>query len=145
MLGFGDAGGVKMCSEEQAKEMYRLALAQGLAGAEQLADTAKVMRNCNGIGAEWFAPWLRWLICKLHPTLVATSFLHDLAYAAGGGWRDRWRADWVWLCNGWRAAKTYAWCNVRRYVVQAQALFFWCMLRIGGHAAFAWSKEAGNV
>ncbi len=38
-------------------------------------------------------PILGWLTWELHPTLVATSFLHD----------------------------------------------------IGGHAAFAWSKEAGNV
>ena len=56
--------------EATAKNMLRRAQQQGLRGAYLLADLGRAQLYCNGIGAAWFPPWLRWAICTLHPSLV---------------------------------------------------------------------------
>ena len=68
---------------------------------------------------------------------MPTSWIHDLDYEEGGGWRERWIADWRCLHNGLRAAwYTYEWDQLRRYSTIAKVLWFFIMLRLFGAAAF---------
>lgn len=134
-----------MCTVEKALEMYRRAKAQHLRGAELLADSSKAACHCNGIGPAWFPYLLRWAISKLHPTLVPTSWVHDMEYQIGGNWFARLVADWHWLCNGCRAAvHVYAFDQLRRYAVLAQTVGFFVLLRIAGQPAFNWQSKGGR-
>ncbi|WP_176013642.1 hypothetical protein [Victivallis sp. Marseille-Q1083] len=108
-----------------------------LAGRWKLCDNQRADAVCNGIGAGWFPPWLRFMLDQLHPALVPVAWIHDLDYDDGGRWTDRWIADWRFLRNGVRAAfGTYAVDQMRRYVVMVDALRFFVLLRIGGAPAF---------
>jgi len=128
---------------EVAVRMRTIAEKQHLDGAERLANYEYTRRICNGIGAEWFPSWARRLTCAIAPAVVPTSWIHDLDYEAGGGWLERWIADWRFLCNGFRAAwHTYAWDQLRRYSTVAKVLWFWIMLRGFGAAAFKWEHSA---
>ena len=51
-------GGVTV-TEIEAKEKYLLARRLALSGYWLLHDTARAVRECNGIGADWFPAWLR--------------------------------------------------------------------------------------
>lgn len=125
--------------EATAKNMLHRAQQQGLRGAYLLADLGRAQLYCNGIGAAWFPPWLRWAICTLHPSLVPTSWVHDIEYQLGGGIWARWVADWHFLCNGLRGAfHDYPWYRPRRYAAAGCAVWYWLLLRIGGQAAFNW-------
>lgn len=126
-----------------ARQMYTTAKWQHLDGAERLADYKLTRKVCNGIGAEWFPEWARWLTCAIASAVVPTSWIHDLDYEAGGGRRERWNADWRFLRNGLRAAwYTYDWDQLRRYSTIVKVLWFWVMLRLFGAAAFNWRREA---
>ena len=125
-----------------AVRMHTLAERQGLDGANRLARYEYTRKVCNGIGAEWFPGWLRWLVGVLAPALEPTAWIHDLDYEAGGGVIERWMADWDFLRNGLRAARaTYAWDQLRRYTTIGAVLRFWLLLRLGGAAAFNWHRE----
>lgn len=126
---------------DTARRMHDVAVAQHLDGAERLGDFELTRSICNGIGAEWFPAWARCLVCAIASAVVPTSWIHDLDYEAGGGWRERWIADWRFLCNGCRAAwYTYAWDQLRRYSTLIKVLYFWIMLRLFGAAAFNWRR-----
>ena len=124
---------------EQAHDHYLEARRLNLSGYWLLRDTDRAICVCNGIGAAWFPEWARELAGKLAGALEPTAWIHDLDYEAGGGWRERWIADWRFLCNGLRAARAdYALDQLRRYTTAATALRFWLLLRFFGAPAFNW-------
>ena len=117
---------------------YNTAELMGLEGY-QLLDRPDCPEICNGIGADWFPAWLRWLVTQTHPTVEPASWVHDVEYLIGGGILDRFRADWRFLRNGFRAASfMHSWKSWRRYAAMASAVWLFCLLRLGGQAAFAW-------
>lgn len=124
----------------QIQEMVEIGRRAGLWGMDLVAmNIPRAQRVCNGIGADWFPPWLRWLVGVICPLLIVISLPHDIEYQHGGGIRDRWRADWHFLRNGLRVAWYH---RSRKAAYQAVAL--WIMLRIFGAAAFNWHKRKGT-
>lgn len=122
---------------EQIETMAEFGRRAGLRGMHLITDdTKRALRLCNGIGAAWMPDWARWIIGAICPLLVVISLPHDLEYDAGGGVRDRWRADWHFLTNGLRVAWYY---RSRRAAYQAVVL--WITLRLFGAAAFNWHKK----
>ena len=58
-----------------------------------------VKKVCNGIGPEWFPPWLRLLINTLCPALILVAQIHDMRYHLGGSCSDRRAADAEFMAN----------------------------------------------
>ena len=124
---------------EIAVQMHSKAKRQGLDGYERLADYQYTRQICNGIGAEWMPKWTRTLVSKLIPSLVPTSWIHDIDYEIGGDIVDRAAADWRFLCNGFRASIVdYPWYRLKRYISIKQTIQLWLILRFFGQAAFNW-------
>lgn len=133
--GAGDA--LLRCAkiEVMREESRRL----GLAGRELLDDLETALKNCNGIGAEWFPDWARRLTTALHPSLEAAACIHDLRYGRGGTARDRWSADLEFLGNAFRsAARRRGLGTTRRLAVVFQGTLFFVLLRAFGAPAYAY-------
>ena len=131
---------------DRAVTMYARATRQRLDGSERLSAYHYTREVCNGIGASWFPQWARTLTNKLAATLEPTAWIHDLDYEAGGGWIERWIADWRFLKNGLRAARAdYAWDQLRRYTTALTALRFWLLLRFFGAPAFNWHPKVEGI
>ncbi|MPM49875.1 hypothetical protein SDC9_96609 [bioreactor metagenome] len=123
--------------QKQIEEMIEVGRRAGLWGMDLAAsDMPLALLVCNGIGAEWFPDWLRWLVGVICPSLIVISLPHDIEYFRGGGIRDRWIADWHFLCNGLRIAWFY-----KSRKVAAKTVVLWIILRIFGAAAFNWKRN----
>ncbi|MPN23778.1 hypothetical protein SDC9_171171 [bioreactor metagenome] len=124
----------------QIEEMIEVGRCAGLWGMDLVAsDMQLALRICNGIGADWFPPWMRQLVGVICPSLIVISLPHDIEYYLGGGIRDRWVADWHFLGNGLRMA----W-YVKSYKVAVKAAVLWILLRLFGAAAFNWKRKGAK-
>jgi hypothetical protein len=93
-----------------------------------------VMRNCNGIGPEWFPDKLRNFITWLNPRQKATAAIHDMMYACG---HDFSRANDIFAINGkWEAVAAYKWYSPRRYIAIAKAQIFAKLCQKFGYMAW---------
>ncbi len=93
-----------------------------------------VMRNCNGIGPEWFPDKLRSFITWLNPRQKATAAIHDMMYACG---HDFSRANDIFAINGkWEAVAAYKWYSPRRYIAIAKAQIFAKLCQKFGYMAW---------
>lgn len=121
----------------------KIARAAGLSGTELLDDVEAVKRDCNGIGAEWFPWWLRFVISLLCPSLVIVADIHDRRYSIGGDDIDRQFADREFEENGERIAEyTYAVWNPLRYLVKNRAKAMYVALFVGGSFAFNYHEAS---
>ena len=124
---------------EEAIYMYERAKSQKLMGFERLSNYELTRKVCNGIGAAWMPEWARTLVSNLAPSIVPTSWIHDLDYEDGGGIWKRWCDDWRFLCNGIRGSiYDYKWYRLRRYYSIWQAVRLWRALRLFGQPAYNW-------
>ena len=127
----------------EAEHLYRMAREYQLNGAELLADADVVMRECNGVGADWMPDSLTVICTKMVPVMEVPAAIHDLRYAAGV---DRLVADTEFLGNVMRVIElTYAWYDPRRYINRRRATRFYTYLRaFGGRAWEEARKRYGN-
>ena len=128
-------------TKEEAVFLYSEAVRLDLSGKELLRDPELVMRDCNGIGADWMGKWLRGLVSKLNPSLNPVAAVHDRRYVINGSTDDRKYADEEFRANGFKAAKQYAWFRLRRYAVIRNTNRFYAALRMGGFAAWEAAKK----
>lgn len=130
-------------TEEQLDEKYELAMKLGLSGAELLLNE-DALEECNGIGADWFPSWLRWLITSALPFLEVIADIHDMRYYIGGCIKDRKFADKEFEENGEKVALQYGAINPMRYLVRKAVKLMYAILVIGGWTAFNYKHDTGG-
>lgn len=110
-----------------------------LSGRELLENSALVMEECNGTGAEWMG-MICGVIDTLNPAFTLPSCIHDLRYFIGGSDSDRANADREWLNNALVCVNDrYDWYNPMRYWERAKARKFYLALRSAG--LLAWNSQ----
>lgn len=116
-----------------------------LSGRELLENSAMVIEECNGIGAEWMG-FMAGVISKLHPSCVIAAHIHDLRYYIGGDEIDRLRADAEFLANCLILIyDSYKWYDPRRYIALHTAIKFFFLARIGGRFSWTFTKQKGGA
>lgn len=123
----------------EAENLHLQAVINHLSGAELLRDTDAVMRDCNGIGADWMPDSLTVLCTKLSPVMEVPAAIHDRRYIVGV---DRLAADTEFLSNVMRMVElTYAWYDPRRYINRKRAERYYTYLRAFGGRAWEEAKK----
>ena len=124
-------------NKAEAIRLYNAAKESGLSGHELLKDTEMVMRECNGIGADWMTDTMRHLCTKLNSVMELPAAIHDIRYAKGTTRADRQEADLEFLGNCIKVInETYAWYNPMRYIMSRRAVRFFSYLQMFGSVAF---------
>ena len=131
-----------MYTTVDAAVMYMDARSYGLSGSELLSDPKLVMRDCNGVGADWMPQVMRDLATALSPCMEIPAAIHDRRYAIGGEAPGRLFADGEFLTNCLAMIeRKYGWLNPLRYLMFHRANRYYTLLRTFG--AIAYGK--GNV
>lgn len=126
-----------MYSEEQIAEKLKLSRKLKLSGWWLFRDGERAAKSCNGIGAEWFPGWLRWIINTLFPHLVIVADIHDIRYEQGGDLYARRKADAEFLANGYVVAEdVYGKNPLVRRVAEIIVRLMYRSLRIAGRLAW---------
>lgn len=113
-----------------------------LSGAELLDDLDAVMRDCNGVGADWMPDCLTQIITKLHREMEVPAAIHDRRYATGTTRQDRQEADLEFLTNVIRVIEfEYPWWNPFRYINKRRAMRYYNYLRAFGARAWEEAKK----
>lgn len=124
---------------EQARHLYRMAQQYGLSGAELLEDAEAVMRDCNGVGADWMPDSLTQLCTSLSPVMEVPAAIHDRRYVLS---IDRLSADTEFLSNVMRVSElTYPWWHPLRYINRKRAERYYTYLRAFGGRAWEEAKK----
>ena len=122
-----------------ASSLCSMARQYGLSGAELLDDPDAVMRDCNGVGADWMPDSLTVLCTKMVPVMEVPAAIHDRRYVVG---TDRLAADTEFLGNVMRMVElTYAWYDPRRYINRKRAERYYTYLRAFGGRAWEEAKK----
>ena len=131
-----------MYSHEEAVTMYREARISGLSGSELLEDASAVIRDCNGIGADWMPKAMRNLCSKLNPVMAVPAAIHDRRYAIGGEAPGQLFSDNEFLTNCLTMIeRKYAWWNPLRYLARHRAERYYGYLRTFGAIAYGGGKK----
>ena len=127
---------------EQARHLYNVAFALELSGYQTLKDPEVVMRECNGVGADWMPDCMRTLCTKLNFVMEVPAAIHDLRYAKGTTRADKQAADMEFLTNCLLVIKdTFAWWNPWRYIMARRAVRYFSYLQLFGAAAWEAAKK----
>lgn len=123
----------------EAENLHLLAVKYGLSGVETLRDSAAVVRDCNGIGADWMPDSMTQLCTKLNPVMEVPAAIHDRRYILN---IDRLSADTEFLANTMRMIELkYAWWNPMRYIMRRRAARYYTYLRAFGGRAWEEAKK----
>lgn len=123
-----------VCELELKASIYRLT------GKEMLSDHDAVMRDCNGIGADWMPSVMTKLCTKLNPVMEVPAAIHDRRYMTQGITRAE--ADLEFLTNTLKVIGTkYAWYNPMRYLMSRRAVRYYSYLQLFGDAAWEEAKK----
>jgi hypothetical protein len=115
-----------------------------LAGWRVLQNEALADRECNGIGADWFPFWLRWLVSFVCPFLVLAADIHDMEYYYGGTENDRRAADARFLANGYILAEYhFRWIPPLKWLAEWLTRRMYRILRLFGETA--WHENLSNT
>ena len=126
-----------MYSEKQITEKRNPARRLGLSGHWLLRNIDRAQKACNGIGAEWFPGWLRWVINTCFPELVIVADIHDIRYELGGDLYARRKADAEFLANGYVVAEAeYGKFPPVRFCAELVVRLMYRALRIAGRLAW---------
>ena len=125
---------LEVCELELNASIHRLT------GKEMLSDHDAVMRDCNGIGADWMPSVMTKLCTKLNPVMEVPAAIHDRRYMTRGITRAE--ADLEFLTNTIRIIKDkYPWWNPWRYLMMRRAIRYYTYLVIFGDAAWEAAKK----
>lgn len=122
---------------DEIEAKLKLARKLKLSGWWLLRDGERAAKSCNGIGAEWFPSWLRWIINTIFPHLVIIADIHDIRYEIGGDLYSRRKADTEFLANGYTVAEEiYGKFPPVRFLAELTVRLLYRSLRIGGRLAW---------
>ena len=117
-----------------------------LAGFRHLAGYTdmELQQICNGIGPRGIPEFIRKSFNRLHPSLQAAAFIHDVEFEESDGTVTAFdRANTRFLINGLKMAKLYyPWYDLRRYILRHQTYRLAVLCRRFGW--FCWSRAAVN-
>ena len=117
-----------------------------LAGFRHLAgySDGELQQICNGIGPRGIPEFIRKSFNRLHPSLQAAAFIHDVEFEESDGTEASFdRANTRFLINGLKMAKIcYPWYDLRRYILRHQTYRLAVLCRRFGW--FCWSRAAVN-
>jgi len=123
----------------EAEHLSRMAKEYQLSGAELLADTEAVMRECNGVGADWMPDSLTAICTRMVPVMEVPAAIHDRRYITSS---DRLSADAEFLANVLNVIdRTYSWWHPLRYINRRRAMRFYTYLRAFGGKAWEEAKK----
>lgn len=123
----------------EAENLHVQAVKYGLSGVETLRDPAAVVRDCNGIGADWMLDSMTQLCTKLNPVMEVPAAIHDRRYILN---IDRLSADTEFLANTLRMIELiYPWWNPMRYIMRRRAARYYTYLRAFGGRAWEEAKK----
>ena len=123
----------------EAENLHVQAVKYGLSGVETLRDPAAVVRDCNGIGADWMPDSMTQLCTKLNPVMEVPAAIHDRRYILN---IDRLSADTEFLANTLRMIELiYPWWNPMRYIMRRRAARYYTYLRAFGGRAWEEAKK----
>lgn len=126
-------------TEQAAHALHNSARQYQLSGAELLADYGAVMRDCNGIGADWMPDGMTALCTKLNGVMEVPAAIHDRRYILNV---DRLAADTEFLSNCMTVIEhDYAWWNPMRYIMRRRAARYYTYLRAFGGRAWEEAKK----
>lgn len=124
-------------SQIEAENLHMKAVKYGLSGAELLKDSDTVIRECNGIGADWMPDCMRTLCTKLNFIMEVPAAIHDIRYARGVAKTDKNAADMEFLTNCIKVINNeYAWWNPWRYIMSRRAVRYYTYLQLFGGTAW---------
>lgn len=127
---------------EQAKRLYDMARNYELSGYELLRNADAVVRDCNGVGADWMPDSLTQIITKMHKEMEVPAAIHDRRYATGKTPQDRQDADLEFLTNVLRVVEfEYPWWHPLRYINRKRAERYYTYLRAFGGRAWEEAKK----
>ena len=127
---------------EQAAQLEQKAFMYSLAGIEMLSDHKAVVRDCNGVGADWMPDSLTQIITKMHQVMEVPAAIHDRRYVTGTTRQDRQDADLEFLANVIRVVEfEYAWWHPLRYINRKRAERYYTYLRAFGGRAWEEAKK----
>lgn len=122
---------------DEIEVKQKLARKLKLSGWWLLRDEERAAKSCNGIGADWFPGWLRWVINTMFPHLVIIADIHDIRYDIGGDLYSRRKADAEFLANGYTVAEEiYGNLPPVRFLAELTVRLLYRSLRIGGRLAW---------
>lgn len=125
---------------DEIEQKRNLARKLKLSGWWLFRDGERAAQSCNGIGADWFPAWLRWIINTLFPELVIIADIHDIRYDMGGTPADRRKADAEFLANGYIVAEAmYGRLFPVRRAAELTVRFMYRALRVAGR--LAWDEK----
>ena len=128
-----------MYTISEAEMLHTLAVEYQLSGVETLRDPAAVVRDCNGIGADWMPDSMNILCTKLNPVMEVPAAIHDRRYILNV---DRLSADTEFLANTMRMIELkYSWWNPMRYIMRRRAARYYTYLRAFGGRAWEEAKK----
>ena len=118
----------------EAANLCMVAQEYELNGADYMKNLDLVMRDCNGIGADWMPYTMTQLCTKLNPVMEVPAAIHDRMYAEGV---SRNAADLDFLTNTIIVIrKTYGWWNPLRYIMVRRAVRYYTYLQLFGDKAW---------
>jgi len=118
----------------EAANLCMAAQEYDLRGAELMKNLDLVMRDCNGIGADWMPEVMTKLCTKLNPVMEVPAAIHDRMYVEG---TSRNQADLDFLTNTLTVIrKRYAWWNPWRYLMMRRAVRYYSYLVMFGDKAW---------
>lgn len=122
---------------DTVEEKYLEARRMKLSGWWLFRNGERASAACNGIGADWFPAWLRWLVSTLFPSLIIVADIHDIRYEIGGDAETRRKADAEFLANGYIVAEAqYGHFFPVRWLAEMTVRLMYRALRIGGRLAW---------
>lgn len=125
---------------DEIEQKRNLARKLKLSGWWLFRDGERAAKSCNGIGAEWFPAWLRWVINTMFPELVIIADIHDIRYDMGGTPADRRKADAEFLANGYIVAEAmYGRLFPVRRAAELTVRLMYRALRVAGR--LAWDEK----
>lgn len=129
-----------MYKEEDIKRLLNKAENAGLTIPEGLinSDIASVIKNCNGIGAEFQSLRSRKILTKLMYFAEASALIHDWQYSQSNGKQKQQKdADNLFLINCYAEINsTYKWYNPLRWLAKAIATIVHTILFKFGFIAY---------
>ena len=126
-------------TRSEAAALWNKAMELNLSGSELLSDFDAVVRDCNGIGADWMPDCMTALCTKLNPEMKVPAAIHDRRYILNV---DRLAADTEFLSNCMTVIEQdYAWWNPMRYIMRRRAARYYTYLRAFGGVAWKEAKE----
>lgn len=125
-----------------ARELERKAFMYCLTGLEMLSDYDAVIRDCNGVGADWMPDSLTQIITKMSKEMEVPAAIHDRRYATGKTPQDRQDADLEFLTNVLRVVEfEYPWWHPLRYINRKRAERYYTYLRAFGGRAWEEARK----